>query len=285
MENTNLKLAHSKPLAFIKIQTTGLNPTTDRIIELSITKIDVDGKRTPGSRLINPEMEIPAETTKINGITNEMVKSKPNFKAIAEGINSFLSGCDFIGFNIDRFDLRFLSEEFNRAGVEFTLLGRKVVDIASIYHTMEPRDLTAAYSFYCEKKNEGLINSQQTTDMYVEIINSMMDKYRGVTVTSKDGSTTKVEATVEAVHDTFNKNKKQLDIEGKIVLNEAGRPMFTFGKFGPKDGKPGQIVADSLLKDEPYYDWLVNVSDLPSDTKLVIKKIFAKAKAVTVITK
>lgn len=284
MENTNLNLAHSKSLAFIKIQTTGLNPSTDRIIELSITKIDTNGKKTPGSRLINPEMLIPAEATKINGITDEMVKGKPTFKTIAEGINTFLDGCDFIGFNIDRFDLRFLSEEFNRAGIEFTLLGRKVVDLASIFHTMEPRDLTAAYGFYCGKKNDGTVNSQQITDMYFEIINNMMSKYKDVIVTTKDGTTSKVEATVESIHSTFNKNKSQLDIEGKIVLNEAGRPVFAFGKYGPKEGRPGQIVADALLKDELYYDWLIN-SDLPADTRLVIKKIFAKAKAAAAIAK
>lgn len=274
-----LNLTHTKPLAFVKIQTTGLNPETDRIVELSITRVEPDGKTKTGTRLVNPGIQIPAEATKLNGITNEMVKDKPTFKDIAENIGKFLEGCDFVGFNIGRFDLRFLSEEFNRAEVEFTLLGRKVLDIANIYHTMEPRDLSAAYSFYCGKTNDGNVNSEKTTEMYFGIINSMMEKYKGKEFTDKEGNVKKVEANIDAINDGFNKHKKQLDIEGKIILNDAGRPVFTFGKYA------NQIVSDTLLKDEPYYDWLVNASTLPSDTKLVIKKIFAKAKSAAAVAK
>lgn len=283
----NLNLAHTKPLAFIKVQTTGLNSATDRIIELSITRIEVDGKKKTGTRFINPTIEIPVEATKINSITNEMVKGKPTFKDIAENMNKFLEGCDFVGFNIAFFDLKFLSEEFNRAGVEFTLLGRKVLDIANVYHAMEPRDLNAAYSFYCRKKKDDKLNSEKTTEMYFEIINGMMGKYKGQNFIDKDGASHPIEATVESINETFSRNKKTLDIEGKIVLNEEGRPIFNFGKHGPsKDGsKKGLLVGESLLKDESYYDWLINVSDIPSDTKLIIKKIFAKAKAAAAIVK
>mgnify|MGYP001587252408 CR=1 FL=1 len=225
-----LNLVHTKPLAFVKIQTTGLNPETDRIVELSITRVEPDGKTKTGTRLVNPGIEIPSEATKINGITNEMVKDKPTFKEIADNISKFLDGCDFVGFTIGRFDLRFLSEEFNRAEVEFTLLGRKVLDIANIYHTMEPRDLNAAYSFYCGKTNTGSVNSEKTTEMYFGIINNMMEKYKGKEFTDKEGNVKKVEANIDSINDGFNKHKKQLDIEGKIILNDAGRPVFTFGK-------------------------------------------------------
>jgi DNA polymerase-3 subunit epsilon len=217
-------------------------------------------------------MPIPAEVTKLNGITDEMVKSKPTFKEIADNINKFLEGCDFVGFNIAFFDLKFLSEEFNRAGVEFTLLGRKVVDVANIYHAMEPRDLAAAYSFYCGKTSTKQ-NSEGTNQMYFEIINSMMAKYSGKEYTDKSGQAHKIESTVESVNNLFNKNKKQLDIEGNITLNDAGRPVFTKGKY--KD----QVVSEALLKDKDYYEWLVDVSTFPADTKLVIKKIVEKAKA------
>jgi len=274
-----LNLTHTKPLAFVKIQTTGLNPETDRIVELSITRVEPDGKTKTGTRLVNPGMPIPEEATKLNGITNEMVKDKPTFKEIADNISKFLEGCDFVGFTIGRFDLRFLSEEFNRAEVEFTLLGRKVLDIANIYHTMEPRDLNAAYSFYCGKTNSGAVNSEKTTEMYFGIINNMMEKYKGKEFTDKEGNVKKVEANIDSINDGFNKHKKQLDIEGKIILNDAGRPIFTVGKYA------NQIVAEALLKDEPYYDWLVNASSFPADTKLVIKKIFAKAKSAAAVTK
>lgn len=273
---TKLNLSYVKPLAFIKAQTTGLNPSVDRIVELSITRIEIDGKSKVGTRLINPEISIPEYVSNINGITDEMVKDVPTFKKIAENINKFIDGCDFIGFNISNFDLKFLSEEFNRAGVEFTLLGRKVVDIASVYHAMEPRDLAAAYSFYCGK-NYTKQNSEGITKMYLEIVNKMLEKYSGKEYVDRDGKSQKIESTVESINNIFNKNKKQLDIEGNIVLNDAGRPIFTKGKY------KNQVVSESLLKDNDYYEWIIDVSTFPADTKLIVKKIVEKAKAAAAI--
>lgn len=272
----NLKLAHAKPLAFIKIQTTGLSPVNDRIIELSITRVEKDGKTKTGTRLINPGISIPEETTKINGITNEMVKDKPSFKDIADGMSKFLEGCDFVGFNIEFFDLKFLVEEFNRSGVEFTLFGRKIVDLANIYHAMEPRDLAAAYGFFCGKGMESPTNSESTVKMYFEILNKMMEKYSGKQYIDKSGKSQTIEATVDSVNNLFNKNKKKLDIEGNIVLNDSNRPVFTKGKY------KNQIVSEVLLKDKDYYEWIVDVSDFPTDTKLVVKKIVEKAKAASI---
>lgn len=277
----NLKLSFVKPLVFIKVQTTGLNPAQDRVIELSLTKVEIEGKPKNGTRYVNPEMEIPEVVTKINGITNEMVKDKPTFKEIAPNILKFLDGCDFVGFNISNFDLKFLSEEFNRAGIEFTLLGRKIIDLANVYHAMEPRDLTAAYSFYCGKTSDEKVNSKQTTEIYFDILNSMMDKYSGKNYSDKEGNSHKIESTVDSINNLFNKNKKQLDLDGLIVMGESNRPIFAKGKYGPKDGRSGQIVAEALLKDREYFDWLVNASAFAPDTKLVLKKIFAKAESVS----
>lgn len=278
----NLKLSFVKPLVFIKVQTTGLNPSQDRIIELSLTRVVAGEKPKNGTRYVNPEMEIPEVITKINGITNDMVKSAATFKEIAPNIAKFLDGCDFAGFNISHFDLKFLSEEFNRAGIEFTLLGRKIVDLASIYHAMEPRDLSAAYSFYCGKTMDSKVDSKQTTEMYFDILNSMMDKYSGKDYSDKEGNSSKIEPTVESINNLFNKNKKQLDLDGLVVMGESNRPTFAKGKYGPKDGRPGQIVAEALLKDREYFDWLINVSTFAPDTKLVVKKIFAKAEAASI---
>lgn len=270
-----LNLSYLKPLAFIKVQTTGLNSTTDRIIELSITRIDIDGQVKNGTRLINPEMPIPSEATALNGITDDMVKNEHKFKDIAAKMSEFLDGCDFVGFNISHFDLKFLSEEFNRAGIEFTLLGRKVIDISNIYHAMEPRDFSSAMSLYCDKKVEKL-SSKDTTQSYFELLNGMMAKYSGKQFVDKSGKSHGIEASVESINNLFNKNKKQLDIEGNIVLNEAGRPILTKGKYKDK------ILSDVLLSDGDYYDWLINASTFPADTKLVIKKIYEKAKSVAV---
>ncbi len=280
MEKLNLTLA--KPLAFIKVQTTGLKPRTDRIIELSIIKVNPDGKVVTGSRYINPEMEIPAEVTRVNGITTDMVKDAKKFGEVAQTLATFLDGCDFIGFNIKHFDLRFLSEEFNRAKVEFTIIGREIIDLASIYHTMEPRDLSAAYQFYCGKKNEAN-TSEKTNHIYSEILNKMIEKYKGQEVHDKaKDKVYKIEPSVSSLNEAFNKAKKALDIEGNIVLNDAGIPIFNFGqKYGPsKDGKtPGKPIGESLYNDQQYYDWLINVSEMPADTKLMLTRILNKYKA------
>lgn len=268
-----LKLSYVKPLAFVKVHTTGLNSSNDRIIEISITRVEIDGSSKNGTRLVNPGIPIPPEDSKISGITDEMIKGKPTFKDVAEGLSKFLDGCDFVGFNIINFDLKFLSEEFNRAGIEFTLMGRKVIDLANIYHTMEPRDLTAAYLFYCGKNFEGKIGSTTTNSIYSEIMNNMLHKYVGSERTDKAGKVQKVEATIDSINNIFNKNKKQLDLEGIIVLNDAGRPVFSIGKC------KGQLVSEALLKDPQYYEWIIDVSTWPADTKMVVKKIVEKAKA------
>ena len=267
-----LKLSYLKPLAFIKVQTTGKNPTTDRIVEISITRVEIDGSSKNGTRLINPGIPMSEDTTKVNGITDEMLKGKPTFKDSATNLAKFLDGCDFVGFNISFFDLRFLTEEFNRAGVEFTLVGRKITDLAHIYHSMEPRDLTAAYSFYCGKKIE-TTDSASTTSIYSEIMNSMMDKYVGQDFIDKSGKATKIEATMESINTLFNKNKNQLDLEGKIIKNSEGRPIFAIGKHKDK------IVSEVMVSDPNYIEWFTDVSDFPADSKLIVKKIIEKAKA------
>lgn len=267
-----LKLGHTKPLAFIKVQTTGMDFKKDRIIEISVTRVETDGKRKTGTRLVNPEMPIPAEATKINNITDAMVKDKPVFKDIAEGMVKFLEGCDIVGFSIESFDLKFLGEEFNKAGVEFLMMGRKVVDISKIYHAMEARDLAAAYNFYCDKKMPEKSGSENVTNTYFEIVNKMFEKYNGQEYKDREENVHVIEPTVESVHKVFNKNQNKFDISGFIVSNEQGRPIFTKGKYN------GKLVSESMINDTEYYDWLVNASDFAMDTKIIVRKIVEKAK-------
>lgn len=274
----NLKLAHTKPVVLIKVQTTGLNPLNDRIIELSFTKINTDGKKQSGTRLVNPGISIPENITKINGITDEMIKGKPAFKEMAADIAKFIDGCDFIGFNISNFDLKFLSHEFNRADVEFTIVGRKVVDIAKMYHAMEPRDLKAAYSFYCGKTMPEKSNSEFIVSMYSDIVNNMMDKYKDTPFVDRSSKSHTIEPTVETLNKIFNPGQTRLDIEGNIVLDANNKPVFVQGKH------KGENLSELLVKDKDYYDWLINVSTYAPDTKLVLKKIYTKAKAATAVS-
>ena len=271
--NLNLNLNLRKPLVFLKVATTGMESLDkkdkpgDRIIEISITRIEADRKTVKtGTRLVNPGMPIPAEATRINGITDEMVANMPTFDKIAQNLHSFIGDADFAGFSISNFDLKFLTEEFNRAGIPFTIYGRKVVDLSSIFNQMEKRDFrTAASKFANQNLTDEPISSETANNIAIHILNGMVASYIN--------DTRFANANPDTLNETFNRNKNNLDINGKVVLNKEGRPVFGFGKY------EGLLISDILVSDPGYCDWCVNASDLPRDTKYLIKRIFDKAKS------
>lgn len=270
----NLNLNLKKPLVFIKVATTGKYPIVkkdsqgpaDRIIEISITKINTDRSVQTGTKLVNPEIPIPEEATRLNGITNEMVANSPNFQGIASNLFSFIGDSDLAGFSLTNFDLRFLTEEFNRAGIPFTTVGRKIIDLSSIYLQKERRDFRAAVErFNGTQLTSDPISSETANIQTIQILNGMVSAYQDDERFQSP--------TPASLHENFNKNKRSLDVNGKIVLNKDGRPVFSFGKY------KNHLVGDMLLADPTYYDWCVNVSELPADTKLLLTKILEKAKA------
>lgn len=270
--NLNLRLNLKKPLVFLKVATTGMEPIDrkgvlgDRIIEISIIKVEVDRSVKSHTKLVNPGMPIPVSASKINGITDDMVVNSPPFSEIAKGLLSFIGDSDFAGFSISNFDIRFLIEEFNRAGVPFTVVGRKIVDLSTIYNVMEKRDFRSASSkFAGTTLNDKAISSETANNLSTQILNGMMASY------ATDLRFQNPEP--ESLHDAFSGDKSSLDIESKIVLNENQRPVLNFGKY------KGRLVADIMISDPSYYDWCLNVSDLASDTKLLLKLITDKALA------
>jgi DNA polymerase-3 subunit epsilon len=273
MEN-KLNIKTDKPIAFLKLKTTGLNFVSDRIVEISIVKLGLDGSQKSGTRMVNPEIPMSEEVIKINNITNEMVAGQPTFKEIGEKMLKFTEGCDFAGFNVN-FDLRFLIEECNRCGFEFNMIGKKVIDLMEMYHSMEPRDFKTAINFYCgeviDKKE--VLTSEDINNKGVKLLSSMVNKYNDKTFETKEGVVEKVDNNIETLNRLFNKNNGSLDSAGFIKLNAGGRPIFTRGKC------EGALVSDTLLSDKSYYDFLTIKSDLPADTKSVIRKIYAKADA------
>jgi DNA polymerase III subunit epsilon len=268
----DLKLNIRKSLVFLKVATTGFEPIDkknakgDRIVEISLIKIGADRKVTSGTTLINPGIPIPESATKVNGITNEMVASAPTFKDKASGLLSFIGDSDLAGFSISNFDLKFLTEEFNRAGIPFTIIGRNIIDLSSIFNQMEKRDFrTAAEKFADKKLTDETISSETANIIAISVLNGMVGQY-----SNDDRFTT---PTAESLHKNFNKNSKSLDVNSNILLNKDGRPIFNFGKY------KGLLIADTMLSEGQYYDWCINASDLPGDTKLLISKIVEKAKS------
>ena len=166
-----------KPLAFIDLETTGINLGTDRIVEIAIVKILTDGTRSVKRKLINPGIPIPKSSSDIHGITDEMVKEAPLFKQVAQELKQMLDGCDFAGYNSNRFDIPLLMEEFLRAQVDFDMKNRKLLDVQNIFHKMEPRTLGAAYRFYCNKTLEGAHSAEVDASATHEILEAQLEKY------------------------------------------------------------------------------------------------------------
>lgn len=247
--NLNLK----RPLAFIDLETTGVNVSSDRIVELSVLKVSPNGKEEWMTLRVNPEMPIPPKTTAIHGIKDEDVAGSPTFKEIAKNLAAFLEGCDLAGYNAVKFDIPVLAEEFLRTNIDFNFLKRRYVDVQVIFHKKEQRTLTAAYQFYCKKDLEGAHGAKADTAATFEVLKSQLDRYKDL------------ENDVEKLADfsSFNTN---VDFAGRIILDENGIEIFNFGKH---KGKAVEVVFNI----EPaYYSWMMN-GDFPLYTKKILTEI------------
>ena len=169
-----------RPVAFFDLETTGLNPSHDRIVEMSVLKINVNGDEEQRVWLLNPEMPISAESTSVHGYTNEMVADKPTFREKAKEIALFIGNADLAGYNILKFDLPMLVEEFLRVDYDFDLKDRDFIDVMNIYMKMEPRNLKSAYRYFCHAELEGAHGAMADTKATYDVLRAMLDKYQGV---------------------------------------------------------------------------------------------------------
>jgi DNA polymerase-3 subunit epsilon len=247
----NLKL--TRPIAFIDLETTGINITSDRIVEIAIVKILTDGSKQVKRKLINPEMPIPKNSSDIHGITDEMVKDAPTFKKIANEIKQFIDNCDLGGYNSNRFDLPLLVEEFSRVGINFNIDGRKTVDVQKVFHLMEQRTLSAAYKFYCNKNLEDAHSAEADANATWEILEAQITRYPVI------GNT--LESILK-----FTGEDDLVDFARRMIKDAKGNEIFNFGKH------KGRIVAEVLKEEPQYYDWIMK-SDFASNTKQKLTEI------------
>lgn len=261
-----MELNLTRPLAFFDLETTGIRVATDRIVEISILRLSPDGSSKTKTLLINPEVPIPPEVTAIHGITDDDVKDAPKFREVAHELARFLDNCDLAGFNSNHFDIPLLVEEFLRADVDFDHKGRRFIDIQNIFHKMEPRNLYAAYKFYCNKDLENAHSAEADTIATYEILKAQLDRYRETPYKDRNGRiSTPVVNDVKSLSD-FSFTSKNVDLIGHVALNDKNREIFTFGKH------KGKAVED-VFRDEPsYYDWMMK-SEFPLSTKKVITAI------------
>jgi len=249
-----MKLNLKNPLIFFDLETTGTDTAKDRIVEISYLKVHPNGKEEVKTKRINPGIPIPPSAIAIHGISDDDVKDCSTFRQIAKSLADQIEGCDLAGFNSSRFDIPLLVEEFLRAGVDIDFSKRKMIDVQVIFHRKEPRTLEAAYKFYCDSDLTDAHSAEADTKATYEVLKAQLDKYPDL------------ENDMEKLAKEFSAYNNNVDLAGRIVLNDNGVEVFNFGKH---KGKP---VAEVLKNEPSFYAWIMD-ADFPLNTKQVLTKI------------
>jgi len=252
-EYKRMSLQISHPLAVIDLETTGVDLAVDKIVEIAIVKLMPDSSIQKKRRIVNPQKPIPEASSNIHGITNEMVKDAPTFKQIANEIKQFLSNCNLSGYNSNRFDIPMLVEEFLRSGLEFSMEGRKLIDVQKIFHMMEQRTLGAAYKFYCNKTLENAHSAEADAMATLEILHAQITRYPQLGLT------------IESILNCIGE-EDCVDFARRMIMVD-GVEIFNFGKH------KGKSVVEILRTEPQYYDWIMK-GDFPLNTKQKLTEIF-----------
>ncbi|MBR2904725.1 MAG: 3'-5' exonuclease [Lentisphaeria bacterium] len=261
-----MNIVKDRPIVFFDLETTGVNIMTDRIIEISVVKIFPDGRREVKTRLVNPEMHIPEESTRIHGISDEDVKDAPTFKAISKNFFIYLEDCDLGGYNIIKFDIPMLAKEFSRAGLHFSTEGRRIADAYNIFCRMEPRNLSAAYRFYCGKKMEDAHSAEADTLATVAVFEAQMERYGKADPATFPEEITEFPADLDAVHAFCNQfSADNIDPDGRFKWRN-GEAVICFGK------NTGLTIKKVAIENPDFFRWI-----LKADFSKEVKDIAANA--------
>lgn len=248
-----MELSLTRPICFFDLETTGVNVSKDKILEISILKVFPNGNKELKTWLVNPEMPIPPQTTAVHGITDDKVANEPTFKQLSKSIYEMIKGSDLAGFNSDRFDIPLLAEEMLRAEIDVDFKKFLTVDVQTIFHKMEKRNLSAAYKFYCGKELENAHSAEADTTATYEVLKAQIEKYDDL-----ENDITTLSA--------FSTRRKSVDFAGFILVDDDGDPSFSFGKH------KGRKVNEILDIEPGYFSWLLN-ADFPLYTKKVLTAI------------
>lgn len=254
--NESRRFQHERPVAIIDLETTGTNIATDRVVQVAVLKIDADGSEQEFQALVNPEIDIPADATRVHGITNADVHGKPTFCELAPALLGLLSGCDLVGFNLSRFDLPLLQAEFQRTGHCFSLDDRSVIDVMTIFHAKERRDLSAAVKFYCGHEHKEAHSALGDVRATRDVLESQLERYEDLPTTSERLAAFCSEISPSAFLDS-----------GCWFQKKNGQVVFAKGKR--HNGERLQAVA---AEDPGYLGWILALDDVPDDTKKVVGK-------------
>lgn len=245
-----MELNIKRPIIFFDLETTGTNVTRDRIVELSYLKIYPDGRKEEKCRRINPEMHIPEASTAVHHITDEDVADAPTFRQVSKALYEIFDDCDIAGYNSNKFDVPLLMEEFSRAGITFQTAGRRFIDVQNIFHKMEQRTLVAAYKFYCGGDLENAHSAMADTRATYEVLLGQLERYPDL------------QNDVEFLA-KFSGGSRNVDLAGRIVLDDNDEEVFNFGKHR------GKKVKDVLRREPSFFDWMMQ-GDFAKNTKDVL---------------
>lgn len=262
-----MKLNLTKPIVFFDLECTGLTIGLDRIVEICMLKVNIDNSTEVHTWKINPEMPIPDKVSKLHGIYDKDVVDCPTMKQIAPQILQFIGNSDLAGYNSNKYDVPMLVEELLRAEVDFDLKNRKLVDVQNIFHVMEPRNLAAAYKFYCNKSLENAHTAEADTTATFEIFKAQIERYENTELEDEKGNKYKpVVNNIAKLSEITTQKNKFVDLAGRIVYNEKGIECFNFGKHKDK------TVVEVFEKEPSYYNWMMN-GDFPLYTKRILTQI------------
>jgi DNA polymerase-3 subunit epsilon len=264
-----MKLQLKRPLAFFDLETTGTNIGADRIVEISVIKLNPDGSEEVLTLRVHPGIPIPLESSLVHGIYDEHIKDEKQFHELGQQIADFIQDSDLAGYNSNKFDIPMLMEEFLRAGVQFDLDNRHFVDVQNIFHQMEQRTLKAAYHFYCDKSIVNAHSAEADTRATMEVLLAQIERYENQEWEDKKGNkSVPVVGDVEALH-KFTNLSRPVDFAGRMVYNEQGEELINFGKH------KGKRVEDVLNAEPSYYSWMMQ-GDFPLYTKRKLEEIYKR---------
>lgn len=261
-----MKLNLTRSLVFFDLETTGLNVGVDKIIEISMVKVMLDNSTVIMTELINPGIPIPAEVSKIHGIFDKDVADKPRFEQVALSISNFLKGSDLAGFNLLKFDIPLLVEEFLRIDLDFDLRGVHVIDVQNIFHRMEPRNLRAAYKFYCHETLENAHTAEADAVATYKILEAQLDYYKDTPYMDDDENESFPIKNNVADLANFSATNRNVDLMGHIIFDDKDQEVFNFGKH------KGKTLEHVFTVEPNYYDWMMK-ADFPLYTKKIIHSI------------
>ena len=262
-----MKLNLNRDIVFFDIESTGLNVIRDRIVQIALIKHFKDGREPQEiEMLINPGIPIGKEAMEIHGITPEMVAKKPTFPQIAEKLFNWIGDSDLGGYNSNRFDIPMLMEEFARAGFDFDIDKRRLIDVQRIFYKMEPRTLKAAYKLYCNAELEDAHDALADVRATVDVLFGQLKKYDGVDHVDGDGfvTPTPIRNDIQSLHD-FSNDLSVVDVTQRLKLNSSGAVVFNFGKY------INQEVGAVLAKDRQYYQWIMD-KEFTFQVKKIVKR-------------